>query len=491
MSLSEPIIPGFFPDPSICRADHTYYVVNSSFEYLPGLPVHSSTDLVHWSALGNALERPSQIAEWDAGPSSGIYAPTIRHHDGRFFIVGTNDQDLFQGRGQFILTADDPAGPWSDPARVDAAIGIDPDLSWDEEGVCHLTWAAFAPDLRGIATVPIDPATGATLAEPRLLWQGTGGAHQEGPHLYRIDGWWYLLLAEGGTERGHSVTIARARTLDGPFESDPDNPILTHRGTAEPVQNTGHADLVQLADGGWAMVLLGVRPRGRTPHFHPNGRETFLVGIDWVDGWPVVDEDRYRPQAADHSFTDRFDGITLDPRWLGIGRFASAFTTPTDSGLSIVATGGRAVLATRVLDPEWTTEVLVDAAAGDARVVVRIDDAHAYGFTIKSGLVEAVLTIGPTTQVVRRMTVPTDTPTTLRISARLPEQGPFLPPTEPDLIELAVVHEDGSTEELGPFDGRYISTEVAGGFTGRVLAVEALTGHVVVHEVHYTTTTSS
>ena len=486
---SQPIIPGFYPDPSICRAGDTFWLINSSFEYLPGLPVHTSTDLITWTPAGNALTRPSQIPEHAGAASSSVFAPTIRHHDGRFWIVWTDHVRLVHGAGQFIITAEDPAGPWSDPVEVPGTVGIDPDLCWGEDGTCHLTWAAYSPTMQGIASVPIDPATGAMLGEPKLLWQGTGGAHPEGPHLYRCDGWWYLLIAEGGTERGHAVTIARSRTLDGPFESAPNNPILTHRGTAHPVQNTGHADLVELADGSWAMVYLGVRPRGVTPGFHVNGRETFLAAVDWIDGWPVVDQDRYQPAAVDHSFADDFIDATLDLRWLGVGMFPGTFTRPASgSGLVLDAeSGGPGVplLATRARDEAWTSIAIIEPTNGGAGCLeLRIDERHHCSLTVDENAVQASLTIGPATQMFGRLDIEPDQSVALQIRVRLPESNPYWPADEVDVIQLSVLH--GVEERLlGSFDGRYLSTEVAGKFTGRVVGVRALRGTVTLRRFTY------
>ena len=172
--------------------------------------------------------------------------------------------------------------------------GSAPELSvLDDDGTCYVTYCSTDPDLPGIAQARVDLAAGTLLGDPVRLWSGTGLAFPEAPHLYRREGLWYLMIAEGGTERGHAVSIARSDRPDGPFEPAPGNPLLSHRSTTHPVQNTGHADLVRTADGTWAVVYLGVRPRGVTPMFHVNGRETFLAGVDWVDGWPVVDELRY------------------------------------------------------------------------------------------------------------------------------------------------------------------------------------------------------
>ncbi|RLK52656.1 glycoside hydrolase family 43 protein [Microbacterium telephonicum] len=488
MTDVRPIIPGFYPDPSICRVGDVYYVVNSSFEYLPGLPIHASTDLVTWRFVGNALTRPSQIPEHRGNPSGSVYAPTIRHHDGRFWIVWTDTNQHGAGVGQLLVHAEDAAGPWSDPVEIPGTVGIDPDLSWDEDGVCHLTWAPHAEHLHPLGTVPIDPETGTLLAEPRLLWRGTGGAHPEGPHLYRIDGWWYLLAAEGGTERGHSVTIARARTLDGPFEPAPTNPILTHRGIQHPVQNAGHGDLVQLVNGSWAMVHLGVRPRGATPGFHLNGRETFLVGVDWVDGWPVVDEGRFTATPVDASFHDDFTDAALAGRWLGVGMFPETFTEPTGDGGGVVVRAGRGpgipLLCVRAVDEEWTVDARVDAAGGVAALEVRIDEAHSYALVHDGRTVSAVLTIGPAVSTLA--TVESGPEAVLRLRARLPEPTSRWGEPQPDIVDLVVVSAEGAETVLGSADGRYLSTEVAGLFTGRVVGVRAVSGDVVLRSFSYT-----
>ena len=213
-------------------------------------------------------------------------------------------------QGQLIVSAEDPSGPWSEPVFVAGALGVDPDLAWDEQGVCHLTWSTFG-DASIILQAEIDSWTGVLLSEPQRLWSGTGLAAPEAPHVYLRDGWWYLLIAEGGTARGHAVSVARSRSITGPYEGNPANPIFTHRSTAEPVQSTGHADLVELPSGRWAAVYLGVRPRGFTPQFHVNGRETFLAAVRWEDKWPVFHEGHYQVPQADTTFIDEFDGGTL------------------------------------------------------------------------------------------------------------------------------------------------------------------------------------
>ncbi len=191
-TFPNPVIPGFHPDPSVCRVGDDYYLVCSSFEYFPGIPVFHSRDLIHWTQIGNALDRPAQLRLTAALSSGGIYAPTLRHHDGRFWLIVTN---VSEGEGNLLFSATDPAGPWSDPIRLPGVPGIDPDLAWDEDGTC---WCTVA----GVAQVRIDLDTGETFGPPRKLWSGAPGAKApEAPHLYRIGDYWYLLIAEGGTER--------------------------------------------------------------------------------------------------------------------------------------------------------------------------------------------------------------------------------------------------------------------------------------------------
>jgi alpha-N-arabinofuranosidase len=292
-SYHNPVLPGFHPDPSIVRVGEWFYLVTSSFEFFPGVPIHRSKDLVHWQQVGNVLTRDSQLPLADAGPSGGIFAPTIRYHAGTFYMITTN---VSYG-GSFFVTAKDPAGPWSEPVWLHVpGGGIDPSLFFDDDGKVYLTSTGSTP---GIYASQIDVATGKLLTSPRIVWKGTGGRYPEGPHLYKVAGRYYLMISEGGTEYGHMVTIARAASPWGPFEACPRNPILTHRNTplSEPIQATGHADLVQDGEGSWWMVFLGIRPQGGY-YWHHLGRETFLAPVRWdAQGWPVVNEGK--PIALD------------------------------------------------------------------------------------------------------------------------------------------------------------------------------------------------
>jgi alpha-N-arabinofuranosidase len=277
---NNPIIPGYHPDPSICRVNDDYYLVNSSFHYFPGVPIYHSTDLVNWELIGHCLSRSEQVDLSGANFGSGIFAPTIRYNNGTFYMITTN----VSHDGNFIVYTDNPANEWSNPIKVEQG-GIDPSLFF-ENGKCYMV---SNPD--GYLTLcEINPLTGETLSPSRKLWTGTGGRYPEGPHIYKKDGYYYLLISEGGTEYAHNITIARSRDIYGPYESNPANPILTHCnqiGQNNQIQGTGHADLVQAPDGSWWMVCLAFRTQSGNHHLL--GRETFLTPVRWDDdAWPVV-----------------------------------------------------------------------------------------------------------------------------------------------------------------------------------------------------------
>lgn len=475
-----PIVPGFHPDPTVCRVGEEYFLANSSFEYSPGVPIRRSRDLLHWELIGNALEREDQFRAGHSDASKGVYAPTLRHRDGLFHLITT---DVSGSGGQLLVTATDAAGPWSSPMILRGLQGIDPDLAWDEQGRCYVTYCSTAPGLRGIAQARVDLGAGELVSEPRVIWTGTGLAFPEAPHLYEVDGWWYLVIAEGGTERGHSATVARARTPEGPFTAAPDGPLLTHRSTSHPVQNVGHADLVEMVDGGWAAVYLGVRPRGITPMFHVNGRETFLAGIDWIDGWPVADEDRFHRPLPVTSYTDDFSGI-LHARWISPGAALSSMVVPLPGrGVELLpghsSSGTVSAITARIEDHDWSFAATIDRSGGDAGLLVRLDDRHWCELQVVGGVVSAIAQVGSVKAVIGEP-VPIDESTLLlRAASSAPRWG------GPDDIVLSALV--GGIEVCrARVDGRYLSTEVAGGFTGRVIGIRPIEGSVVLERVEYT-----
>ncbi|NQX12125.1 family 43 glycosylhydrolase [Microbacteriaceae bacterium VKM Ac-2855] len=475
-----PIVPGFHPDPTICRVGDDYYLANSSFEYSPGVPIRHSRDLVHWELIGNALERADQFPAGHSGASKGVYAPTLRHHNGRFWLITT---DVSGSGGQLLVSAEQASGPWTAARVIPGLQGIDPDLAWTDDGRCYVTYCSTAVGLTGIAQAQIDLDSTAVLTDPRLIWNGTGLAFPEGPHLYRHDGWWYLVIAEGGTERGHTVSVARSRDIEGPFTAAPTSPLLSHRSTEHPVQNIGHADFVRTVDGSWAVVYLGVRPRGITPMFHVNGRETFLAGVDWINGWPTIDEDRYSRALRLTRYVDTFDAPRLHQRWISPGAALADMATATPgTGLTLrparAASGAISALTARVEDPWWSFEISMDTTAGSASLLVRLDDRHWYELRAQDGYACAVARIGEIEAVVGE-TVTIDASRT-RLLAETVESESGGPD---DVLFSAIIN--GSNQPIARIDGRYLSTEVAGGFTGRVVGIRPIDGVVAVHRVEY------
>lgn len=286
-----PILSGFYPDPSICAVGEDFYIVNSTFAYFPGIPIMHSKDLAHWEQIGNAMDRESQLPLENAGHSQGLFAPTLRYHNGTFYLICTN---VSHG-GNFIITAKDPAGSWSEPYYIKGADGIDPSLFFDEDGTCY--YIGTHPNPAGcryngdyyIWIQELDVEKMELVGEPHNVWSGAmkNIVWPEGPHLYKKDGYYYIMNAEGGTGPEHAVTICRSKNIYGPYENNFCNPILTHRhlGKDYPIKYVGHADLVQTVKGEWYMVMLAVRSK---QGYTTMGRETFLAKVEWENGWPIV-----------------------------------------------------------------------------------------------------------------------------------------------------------------------------------------------------------
>ena len=334
-TFRNPILSGCYPDPSICRSGDDYYMVTSSFEYYPGVPIFHSKDLVHWRQLGHVLDRPSQL-NLDGTPcSKGIYAATIRYHNGIYYMVTTFVESQEGERRNFYVTAEDPAGPWSDPVWIEGAPGIDSSFFFDDDGRAYVManrrppGGQLYPKHMEIWLQEIDLRTGKLIGDRFSLWDGAMKfIHaQEAPHIYKVNGYYYLLIAEGGTGHTHAVTVARSKQVAGPYEGCLSNPILTHRhlGRSAAVTNIGHADLVETQNGEWWLVCLGSRPYGGA--YRNLGRETFLAPVVWEDGWPVVNPGKGivelespRPNLPEHRWPsqpacDAFESKTLDHRW--------------------------------------------------------------------------------------------------------------------------------------------------------------------------------
>lgn len=352
-----PILSGFYPDPSICAVNDDYYIVNSSFAYFPGLPVMHSKDLANWEQIGNVLDRESQLPLEKAGISRGLFAPTIRYYDGVFYVICTN---VSYG-GNFIVTATDPRGPWSEPHIIEGADGIDPSLFFDDDGKCYFCGTHPNPDgcrYDGdwfIYIQELDIKNFKLVGEHKNVWNGAmRGVHwPEGPHLYKINDYYYIIHAEGGTGPEHAISVARSKEVFGPYEGNFCNPIFTHRhlGVRYPIKYVGHGDLFQAANGDWFMVMLAVRP---SYGFTTMGRETFIAKVVWENGWPVVnpgagmlskelntkleDYEIVEPETSRPNIDKHYVFKTMSefgPEWMSLRKSAENFTAFSKDGLMI------------------------------------------------------------------------------------------------------------------------------------------------------------
>lgn len=308
--FTNPILAGFYPDPSLEKVGENFYLVNSTFAYFPGIPIFHSKDLVNWELIGHVLDRPEQLDIEGMGISRGLFAPTINYKNGIFYVMCT----IVDGGGNFIVTAKNPEGPYSNPLFLPQVNGIDPSLYFDDDGKTYLLFNSDAPNNeplyeghRTIRMFEFDLENLKTIGKEKILVNGGSDLNNkpiwiEGPHIYKMYGYYYLLAAEGGTAEDHSQVIFRSENIWGPYESFKDNPILTQRHLDpkrnNPITSTGHADLVELESGQWWAVFLGCRPYDPPEKNYYNlGRETFLAPVEWIKEeksdaiWPIINPD--------------------------------------------------------------------------------------------------------------------------------------------------------------------------------------------------------
>ncbi|MCE6998730.1 family 43 glycosylhydrolase [Saccharothrix sp. S26] len=462
-----PVIGGHHPDASVCRVGEDHYLVCSSFEYFPAVPICHSRDLVRWRQIGNVLARPDQVRlPADVPASRGIRTPTIRHHDGRFHVIATNAS----AGGTFLVTAERPTGPWSDPVRVDLP-GDAPDLAWDDDGGCWCVTPAGQ-------VARINPTTGAVLDGPWQAWPG--GRGRGTPRLHRVGDWWYLVSAHR-----HGLDVARARTPRGPFE-----PAPADLG-GPPIRGADRADLVDTPDGQWWLVLSGARPDA-----HGTGPETVLARVRQEDGWLVVDGDAGVPPVPESRHPsppprEDFDEFTLDPCWISPRerRHGSWSLTERPGWLTLRATGdtldrpGCTFFGRRLRDRDSRVSVRLDPGTARAGLSIRCDEAHHYDLEVVSGRVDVVARIGPVRQVVASRTVHPG-PVTLTVVTRTDDLVPpsFVRPTdeptgvEPTGPDTIAFHVDDDPGPLAELNGRYLSPAFTGGPAGRVVGMYVTRG---------------
>lgn len=497
-----PVLPGFHADPSVCRAGDDFYLVNSTFQYFPGVPVFHSKDLIHWEQIGNCLTRPSQLdltslykqdnpeLGWT---NAGVYATTIRENKGRFYMVTT----VFPSRRHFYVWTDNPAGEWSEPIVIDFAIGsCDPTLYFEGDK-CYFLWKEG-----DIKICEIDVETGKKIGEIHHLGTGLGGRYPEGPHIYKKDGYYYLMLAEGGTEQGHHVNILRSRNLFGPYEPNRANPILSHFNMemqGSEIQGLGHADLVQAPDSTWWMICLGYRTSGYL--LHVMGRETMLAPVRWDENaWPVVNGNGtlttdmrcttlpqvpmpLDPVREKFNYVKRdvpaasYSSIGLPWGWHSIGN-------PDYSRYSLTERKGwlRLKPTTTTLDKATSPTFVARRQTEKVFTVTTLLDASHIGEGMQTGITAYAAPLNHYDVIVEKRGGKLYAKGNIRIGelahcdkeVSLNSNKVYLRITSDAAYYYMQVSDDGKRfQTLAKMDFRYVSTEVIGGFTGVMLGVFA------------------
>jgi alpha-N-arabinofuranosidase len=494
-TFHNPILTGCYPDPSICRVGDDYYLVTSTFEYFPGLPIFHSRDLVHWHQIGHVLDRPSQLPLDEVRPSGGLYAPTLRYSDGTFYVINT----LVDGKtksGNFIVTATDPAGPWSEPYWLKDAPGIDPSLFFDDDGRAWYVGNRMAAkgQYEGHTEIwlqELDVKAMRLIGRAQVLWDGAlkKAIWAEAPHIYKIQGYYYLMIAEGGTAHDHAVTIARSNKITGPYEGNTRNPILTHRhlGLDYPIVGTGHADLVDTSLGEWWVVCLAMRPYGG--YYYNLGRETFLVPVRWEEGWPIVSPGTGRveftypvPDLPEQTWSttptrDDFDSSTLALHW-------NSLRTPPDEFMSLSERPGYLRLRLR---PQKMSEQTNPSFVGRRQQHIHFTARTKLDFTPRNENECAGLTLAQNDNFNFLFIVTKETEPVIRLMKRAQGVDELLaeqPVGAGERYLRVEAHEQAYSFYFANqpdewrvlaenVDGRILSTPVAGGFVGAYIGMYA------------------
>ncbi len=485
VTATNPILPGFYPDPSICAVGDDFYLVNSSFAYFPGIPIMHSKDLAHWEQIGNACDRESQLPLGDTGHSRGLFAPTIRYHEGTFYIICTN---VSYG-GNFIITAQNPTGPWSEPHYIEGADGIDPSLFFDEDGTCY--YIGTHPNPAGcqydgdwyIWIQELDIENMKLVGEVHNVWNGAmrNIIWPEGPHLFKIGEYYYIMHAEGGTGPDHAVTVCRSKNVYGPYENNFCNPILTHRhlGRKYPICYVGHADLVKTINDEWYMVMLAVRP---LEGYTTMGRETFLARVEWENDWPVVNPGvgrltdtveinlpkwtAYTAESNEYVFSTMGQ---LPPEFMVLRNAdKSHYSLEKGKGLlmlfdthTLKEQASPSYLALRQKHHHFMAKALLDVSnlSEDKRAGIAYVQNNLYNLRVEvNGKMAEVILCEKGTD--RRV-----------ISMPLQGSNPLEVSLEVDGLSAAVIIEGQKSPEV---DIRTLSTEAAGGFTGCTVGLYAV-----------------
>ncbi|GAB2545582.1 glycoside hydrolase family 43 protein [Gracilibacillus alcaliphilus] len=505
-TFQNPILPGFYPDPSICRVEQDYYLVTSTFAYYPGVPIFHSKDLVQWKQIGHVLDRPAQLPLDGQEQSQGIFAPTIRYSNGVFYMITTN----IANGGNFFVTATDPAGPWSDPYYLQAP-GIDPSLFFDEDGKVYYHGTRPAPEGEKYSgnwevwLQELDLDSKQLVGEEVSLWRGAlrDAIWPEGPHLYKKDGYYYLLISEGGTGHHHACSIARSEHIKGPYVGNPANPVLTHRhlGKEYPIVNVGHCDMVKTQNDEWWAVGLASRTYGG--YYRNLGRETFLVPIKWEDDWPIFSpgtgklEMTYsmpnlpKTKQLTEASCDHFDDDKLNFNW-------NFLRTPQEEFYSLSERPGYLTLKLR---PQKLTDLDTPSFVGRrqqhinfnasahmefsalsdneaAGIVLLQSNQYHYRFVYTSNKLEKVIRLIKCTagkeEIIQEAPIDTDV-----LYLKIEAYGQ-------DYCFYYGTSSSAYSALIENVDGRILSTEAAGGFVGTEIGLYASSnGEISKNKAHF------
>lgn len=469
--FKNPVISGFYPDPSVCKGKDGYYLVCSSFEYFPGVPIFYSENLFSWQQIGYCLtDEEKQLDLKESKASDGIYAPTIRYHNGIFYMITTN---INLKKHLLVINKNPKKNNWSDPIYIEQE-GIDPSLFFDDDGKVYLTTSGN----QRIVQSEIDLSSGKKLTSEKIIWLGTGFKFPEGPHIYKIKGVYYLLISEGGTEYNHMVTVARSKSIWGDFESCPHNPILSHAGKINEIQATGHADIIQDLNGNWFMVALGIRPNGYPP-VHHLGRETFLIPFIFdKDNWPKIKNKEIPKEFfvdKEHTCIDNdIEDYFAKPKlgfWWNFLRFSnddSYIINTSRNTLSlkclktnINSTEKQSFLGMRQRHFNCTFETILEFFPQNkecAGVCVRMNEAHYYLITLSQNNNNKVLTF---TRRIGSLIVDENQVNINCSNIKLTIKA------NSDIYSFYyATGNEKKAKIIGEGETRYLSTEVAKGFTG-------------------------
>jgi alpha-N-arabinofuranosidase len=470
MVYINPIISGFYPDPSITKLNGKYYLVCSSFEYFPSVPLFESADLINWRQIGNVLTRDSQLPLGNAYSSGGIYAPTIRVCGERFYMVTTN----INAGGNFYVYTDDIYGEWSEPIYVNQS-GIDPSLYFEDGKTYFISNGndESRDGLAGIQMCEIDIKSGEIITPSRYIWYGSGGRYVEAPHIYKINNRYYLMTAEGGTEYGHMVTYAVSDSLWGEYKTAPNNPVLTNRNLGGyPLQAVGHGDLTEDDNGNFWMVHLGFRTPGNYINYHHLGRETFLTPVTFnADGtFSAGENGTARLSVATDRLPENLiqNKQTADKNYIHIRNPYPENYRLTDEKITLHGTeitlddvGSPTFIGLR--QKEFNAKISANVkllSSGNAGITLYMNENHHYDIelekTEKGICVCTLLNIGDVKDYYKKCVEINSDNADLRIEAT-------------DLLYKFYVNDECIAEA----QTRYLSTEVAGGFTGVIIGLYA------------------